>query len=719
MSISALPWAVAAEIRRAAAGGHATPEPSDGLRGRVLAARRRLRANRGGDDESGLGFAVRMLVTLVLTFALIGGVGLTLLGRKLAAQQTAEYAVTARSDAAAFEALSSRARSPADGLLDINRLLQGATGRRGVLESLLIDRNHSIAAAGGVNATPAFVGTTSVDPRVSAALANATPYAGREADPAQDPRDTEFVVPLSLFGVRYAYTTTYDHSFYADRQSEVTTILALIGLIGLFGGSIAFYLVGGRRLIREHRMVLRRATRDGLTDLPNQRAFQDEFAQAVAAAERHREPLSLAVLDIDGFKRVNDRHGHPHGDAVLKCVARVLRDARPADRPYRIGGDEFAMLMERTDAAGSRAVARRLTTELAGEGVEMSIGLSVLQPGLTTDSLRAEADAALYEAKREGGNRMAHFDDIGARVDVITADKKDAVLHLISEGRVDTVFQPIWNLGTGNLLGLEALTRPDPRYGLSGPAEAFDIAEQLGRVHQLDELCVERALRAGKDLAPGLLLFINLSPVTLDLDADANAWLAPLVGRAGLSPEQVVVEVTERFGGHIEAVVRRIQRLRRQGFKIAVDDVGTGNSGLEMLGKVDAELVKLDRSIILAAATEPSAHAILMAMVTFACETGAFVIAEGIEDASTLDFLRRLDGRPDPSRRALVHGGQGFGLGRPSRDLLPPTPGLLRSCDWTARPLEDRAAERSRALTMPHDTPARAPLALLERQSAR
>jgi hypothetical protein len=105
---------------------------------------------------------------------------------------------------------------------------------------------------------------------------------------------------------------------------------------------------------------------------------------------------------------------------------------------------------------------------------------------------------------------------------------------MIHERRFETVFQPIWNLEMGTLLGVDALTRPDPAYGLSGPAEAFDVAWQLGRVHQLDVLCTKSALRSARALEPAVLLFINLSPLTLDLDVAANAWLAPAV-RAGLS----------------------------------------------------------------------------------------------------------------------------------------------------------------------------------------
>jgi len=295
--------------------------------------------------------------------------------------------------------------------------------------------------------------------------------------------------------------------------------LALVGLIALIGGSGVFYLVGGRTLLRDHRLALARATRDGLTDLPNQRAFQDELPQAVASAARYQESVALAILDVDDFKFINDRHGHPHGDAVLRRVAEVLRESRPGDRSFRTGGDEFALLLAHTDAEGARTLARRLIRNLSDAGIEVSVGVSSLRPGQLADTLRDEADAALYESKRQGGNRATHFDDIREQVVVTSADKKEAVRRLIDEGRLSTVFQPIWDFEAETLLGVEALTRPDPEYGLSGPAEAFDIAEQLGRVHQLDVLCVRSALRAAPKLPPGALLFVNLAPQTLDLDA--------------------------------------------------------------------------------------------------------------------------------------------------------------------------------------------------------
>ncbi len=620
----------------------------------------------GGDEGAAFAFNLRLLLTVVVSFALVGIVGYLVLERSLAQRQVSDYASSQAADGAAFEAVGKRSTSAADALGDIDRLLDGIARRPGTREAMLINQRHLIGAA----ADGAVVGRADSDPPIDAALEHGRSYAGRETDPSRDRLDFEFVVPVRVRGERFAYEVTYDHHVYDAQLSEIRLILGLICLLGLVGGGGMFYLVGGRRLIGDHRMVLRRATRDGLTDLPNQRAFQDEFPQMVASASRYQDPLALVLLDVDDFKLINDRHGHPHGDTVLGRVAGVLRGGRPGDRPYRVGGDEFALLLSHADVEGARTLVARLGRQLADVAVEASMGVSVLRPGTTAEAMRAEADSALYEAKRQGANRAVHFEDVRERIVVTTSEKREAVRRLVDEGRLTTVFQPIWNLETGTLIGVEALTRPDPSYGLSGPAEAFDIAEQLGRVHPLDMLCAEQALRTAPELGPEVLLFVNIAPLTLDLDAEGGDWLLEAVERAGLSPEHVVVEVTERFGSRTAPVIKTLQRLRQQGFLLAVDDVGTGNAGLEMLSKLKAEYVKLDRSIVAGAATEPGARAVLLAMATFARQTGAFVIAEGIEDQETLQFLRSIDQR-DISSETIIQGGQGFGLGRPSSELSP------------------------------------------------
>ena len=167
-------------------------------------------------------------------------------------------------------------------------------------------------------------------------------YAGHEGDPNLDPRDFEFIAPVELPTGRYAYEMTYDHASFDAELADVRRALSLVGGGGLVAGVALFYVLGGRNVIRRHRSALARATRDGMTDLPNQRAFHDELPHAIAAAARYDEPLALVMLDIDDFKFLNDRYGHPHGDAVIQRVAQILSDRRPSDRAYRVGGDEFA-----------------------------------------------------------------------------------------------------------------------------------------------------------------------------------------------------------------------------------------------------------------------------------------------------------------------------------------------------------------------------------------
>jgi diguanylate cyclase (GGDEF)-like protein len=621
---------------------------------------RRLRLGSAAGRGRRVGFGGRLLLAVVITLSIVGAVGYGLLAHQLRTSQIADYARVQRADVRSAAAIGRQddetaARTATD------HLIASIDERDGVLEALLIDPRSVVVAS---DQSGSMIGQRDSDKRISNALRRGESYAGLEADARRDRRDFEFVTPVDLPGGRYALEVSYDHRVLDANLGDVRRILMLIGLFALFGGTVVFYLVGGRMLLRSHRIALQRATRDGLTDLPNHRAFQDEFPRAVAAAIRFREPLAVIVFDLNDFKFINDHHGHPHGDAILNRVAGVLSSGRTEDRAFRIGGDEFAMLLPHTDGEGARTIATRLDNAFAAAEVAVSMGISDLRDGESAEDLRSEADAALYEVKRSG-KRIAHFDEIRDRVVITTSARTDRVRRLIDEARLSMAYQPIWDFGSQRLLGLEALMRPHPDLGLSGPAEAFDLAEKIGRVHDLDVLCVRHALAEAPELPDGALLFLNLSPQTLDLDADGTDWLLPLVQAAGLAPGQVVIEITERFGARTDAVVISLQRLRNEGFKLALDDVGTGNSGLEMLQKVNADFVKIDRGIVLSAAIDRSARAVLMAMATYARQTGAYVIAEGIEDQETLDFLSAIDDHTVRIDR-IIQGGQGFGLGRPA-----------------------------------------------------
>ena len=609
-----------------------------------------------------------MAASFAAALTLVGVGGYFFMNDQLRTSQLRRYADTQRSYARSFSGYGAT-KSRAAAITSVDQVLDAVGRQRGMLEAFLIDQKGVIQASANEHA----VGSRNMDVRIADALRHGREYSGHEADATKNSANFELVTPLYFGGKRYAFEVSYDHAVLDAQLSDVRRGLLLVGLLALIGGSGVFYLFGGRALLRSHRAALQRATRDGLTDLPNQRAFQEELPQAIAAAERSQDPLALVALDLDDFKFINDRHGHLHGDAILQRAARILQAGRPGDRAYRVGGDEFMLLLPHTDAAGARLLTRRLLREFETAGVHVTIGASATGAHGAGD-LRAEADAALNEAKRLGGNQVAHFDDICEQVGVTSADKLAAMRRLLEEPRLVTFYQPIWNISRGGLIGFESLARLHADYGFTGPAEAFDIAEQIGRVHELDEICVKSALAGAQNLPAEARLFINLCPRTLDLDARGNDWLSRAVTDAGLDPRRVVIEITERFGGRAPAILECLRRLRLQGFQIAVDDVGTGNSGLAILRQLKVEYVKLDRSIVTAASTDPAARGVLMAISTFAKETGAFVIAEGIEDQETLEFLQQLGDRTLQGE-AIIQGGQGYGLGRPALalDLAPPS----------------------------------------------
>lgn len=637
-----------------------------------------------GEQGAAWRFGTRMFGSVAVALLAMSFVGSLAISHQFRERQVRSYAAVQRADVASFNAIGERARDPRVAVREVDEILDAIGRRPGTVDTLLVD-SHGIVRASDKDAQ---IGDREDDRLVLAALREGRSYAGREIDRGEDGGDFEFVAPVDLPGGRYAFEVSYSHAQFDADLAAVRRGLVIASLITLLGGGLIFYLVGGRPLMRSHVRSLLRATRDGLTDLPNQRAFQDDLDGGVASATRFQEHFALAVLDVDDFKFINDKHGHPHGDEILRRVAGVLRAGRSGDRAYRTGGDEFAVLLPHTDEVGAVIVAQRLSRVLAERDVTVSMGVAGLRPGQSPEALRAEADAALYETKRRGGGVVTPFENVRELVAITTSEKRDGLRNLTSDGQVTTVLQPIWDLATESLIGYEALTRLDPVYGLSGPAEAFDVAEQTGRVHDLDVICATSALAAAARLPGEPRVFVNLSPLTLDLDAEGSDWFPAAVRDAGLSVEQIVIEVTERFGARTNSVVKALARMREQGFEIALDDVGTGNSGLEMLRRVGAEYVKIDASIVRAAAAEPNARAVLLAMATFAQQTGSFVIAEGIEDTETLDFLCHVHETGFPEGR-LIQGGQGFGLGPPMRprpDARPTFPTMAAPSGATTPP---------------------------------
>ncbi len=452
------------------------------------------------------------------------------------------------------------------------------------------------------------------------------------------------------------------------RTSTIVVFTLGLALLALFALILRRY----RQRIQQAEVshLLRAAWSDHLTGLGNHRAFQQALQYMVAPGA----PLTLALLDLDDFKLVNDQHGHTHGDRVLTALGQVLQRHGLAEGAFRLGGDEFALLLPHASPAEAHATLTRLHEEARQHlyGVTLSMGLSSVGPeGRDAATLREEADAALYEAKRRGRDAIMAFTEIESTTQITSTAKILTVRRLLDERKIAVVFQPIWDLARGRILAFEALMRFSAEYGLEGPQEAFDIAEKIGRAHDLDAACREAILARAALLPPDALLFINVSPQTLDHGLLAGSALVEAVTTAGLAPERVVLELTERSMARLSVVVREARRLHGLGFKLALDDTGAGNAGLRMLSQLPVDFVKIDRGVVAQALTEKAARGILAGIVAIAQETGTYVIAEGIEDQAMLDLVRAAGGVS--STQPGIQGVQGYLLGRPSEVIPAPT----------------------------------------------
>jgi diguanylate cyclase (GGDEF)-like protein len=409
----------------------------------------------------------------------------------------------------------------------------------------------------------------------------------------------------------------------------------------------------------------RAALIDNLTTLGNHRAYQEQVPRALEQAQQHDEALALALIDVDEFKLINDAHGHAQGDRVLSGLGMLLREVSTDGAPYRVGGDEFALLLPYCSLREATTTLEHLCQEAPRRlfGATLSIGIASRTPeGSQMQTLQEQADVALYEAKRRGRNRVVTFEDAQMNTSRTSVAKARALKRLLAEERVAVAFQPIWDLEHGGLLAFEALTRPAAEYGFAGPQEAFDIAEQLGHAAQLDRICLRAILARAAELRPDGLLFINLSPQTLDHDLLAGDTLVQAVKAAGLTPDRVVLEIMERSMIRLDVVVREAKRLQSLGFGLALDDTGAGNAGLGVLSQLPVDYVKIDRSVVTKGLTDKTARGVLSGITALAHETAAYVIAEGIENVEMFDLVRQMG----------VQGVQGYLLGRPSETLPDP-----------------------------------------------
>ncbi|MBA2285390.1 MAG: bifunctional diguanylate cyclase/phosphodiesterase [Ktedonobacteraceae bacterium] len=466
--------------------------------------------------------------------------------------------------------------------------------------------------------------------------------------------------------------------YHAEADQRLNALSAteyLVFIFTLIVFPIGLFLLGGLLLVvrtyqrkidegtsAEMARLARTALTDNLTGLGNHRAFQDDLQREMASACQQGETMALAIIDIDELKLINDTSGHLQGDLVLTTFATILQRTHHSEYIYRLGGDEFAMILPHITQPDAVTALEQLRhgAEQGLFGATISIGVAVnIAEASDIEVLQEQAHLAAAEAKRRSHNTIVTFEDMRESVSLIAPAKVHALHRLLSEGHVTVAFQPIWDIEQNRVLSFEALTRPPADYGFNGPQEAFDIAEKIGRAHELDYLCVHAILARAAELPPDTLLFLNLTPQTLDHDVLTGAILLEAVLSAGLTPDRVVIEITERSVVRLEVVVREARKLRALGFRLALDDTGAGNAGLEMLSQLAVDFVKIDRAIVVKALTDATARTIFTSITDIARQMNSYVIAEGIEDIEMLDLVQQVG----------AHAVQGYLLGRPNQVL--------------------------------------------------
>ncbi|MEP7159060.1 MAG: bifunctional diguanylate cyclase/phosphodiesterase [Chloroflexota bacterium] len=405
--------------------------------------------------------------------------------------------------------------------------------------------------------------------------------------------------------------------------------------------------------------------RDGLTGLGNHRAFQEELERQLEWYQRYKVPVALLLIDLDDLKLVNDSSGHAAGDDMLREIGRLIAESgRYADRAFRIGGDEFAILLPHTDADGALKIARRLQERAAQprsgkRPIPFSGGISACPMLATTRAqLYAQADAALYWCKRHGRASIDVFHPVRDRAANQEASNElsAAIARVVTDRLVRPVYQPIVELATGRVLGFEGLSRPTAESGFADPGSMFATAETVGRTVELDLACLHAVIAGARQMAPEQMLTINISPRTVEAPHFSADALLAILSRYSMSPDRVVVELTERE--QLEDVNRlqmNLGALRRAGIRVAADDVGAGNAGLRLLSLMRFDIVKIDLSLVQEGSQRDTSRAVLRSLLELAARWQASVIAEGIETASQLRTIHELG----------VGCGQGYLLGRP------------------------------------------------------
>ena len=461
-----------------------------------------------------------------------------------------------------------------------------------------------------------------------------------------------FPVPATAF---FLWANDANAAYVALVQLGVTGILLLV----TYGHHRDFVRLelSRQQLVRRERQAARlahshyrQATVDSLTGGMNRRAILARLEHTLHDAAGNCRPW-LALVDLDGFKHINDTYGHAAGDAVLQAVNTRIGNARAVAAHGRLGGDEFAILLDGALApamalTACQALSAAIAEPIMHNGVRLRLYGSMGLYRATSDTVRGcleRADAALYKAKAIGEGTVCLFgaEDEAAlqQRSVITRQFSDCAL----DERLRLLYQPIHDHRTGCVTGLEAFARWSPDgVNWQSPATFLAIAEATGRTGELTRLVLARALAECPPSATGLELSINLSPRDV-LREGAPEVIAGIVAKAGEDPAMIVLEVTERaLVSDPRRATAQLQAYRDKGFRIALDDFGAGWSSLSHLRELPLDFIKLDRELAMALAQDPGARAVAGMIVALTWQLGIGCVIEGVETAAQVEAAHAL-----------------------------------------------------------------------------
>ena len=407
------------------------------------------------------------------------------------------------------------------------------------------------------------------------------------------------------------------------------------------------------------------AHHDVLTNLGNRRALQERMAALIDKAKT----FSLLLIDLDEFKEVNDTFGHGIGDKLLIHCAEVLHGlVGPDSFVARMGGDEMAIVMALPIGQATtfaQTVVTQMSNAVTIDGYRLlpgcSIGVAEWEAGLSGEELMRRADLALYDAKRAGRRRAHRYEHAMTEALLKRQEIVDGLHDAVKGGGFRLAFQPIADLASGITCGYEALLRwQHPVRGWISPDVFIPIAEDAGLIDEIGRWVIAEACRHLAGWSPHLYVAVNVSAAQLASDALLD-HLAQAVIANGLAAERLEIEITET------ALIRdpvkvagRLERIRKLGFKIALDDFGTGQSSLSHLRDLCFDRIKIDRSFVLRAASDPRSMAVLRATVALGHELGVIAHAEGVETSDQLALCREIG----------CDAVQGYHIGRPLIPLV-------------------------------------------------